>query len=144
MEYACRAASWPVVFRRDGEALVSGASATAALRTALSSSLSILERGRILLVFPEGYPTIDPGYTPKTSDTEFLSFQSGFARLVRAAATRGLQVPIVPAGFHYTHEPKWQVDLRFGEPVRMTESTSQRELVGHIESCVHRLSEATG
>jgi putative membrane protein len=141
MERACGAASWPVVFRRDGTGPVSDAEARAALRMALSDSLSILERGRILLVFPEGYPTIDPGYTPKTSETEFLPFQSGFVRLARAAAGQGMGIPIVPAGFHYIRGRRWNVVLRFGEPVAVQWSASQDALVKHIEDRVRQLSE---
>jgi putative membrane protein len=140
MEHACRAASWPVVYRPDSPTPVSRSEAMDVLRTALANSLSILKRGRILLVFPEGYPTIDPGYTPKTSDTEFLPFQSGFARLARAAVARGMDVPIVPAGFHYARGPRWQVALQFGEPVDPSDVVSQGELVRLIASQVRHLS----
>lgn len=140
MDHACQAASWPVVQRSDSPAPVASTEAVGVLRKALASSLSILERGRILLVFPEGYPNIDPGYTPKTNETDFLPFQSGFARLARAATAQGLHVPVVPAGFHYARGHRWEVDLRFGEPAEVGRWGSTRGLVEHVDARVRALS----
>lgn len=142
MGRACRMASWPVVLRRDGITPLPDFEALSTLRNALAMSLSILERRRILLVFPEGYPTIDPGYTPKMHDDEFLPFQPGFARLARAAAAQGMTVSIIPAGFHYTRGHRWQVELRFGQPVKLDPAASPNAIVEHVESCVRYLSTA--
>ncbi len=85
---------------------------------AVRDTLALLNAGHVVIIFPEAYPNIDPGLTPKTSPDAFLSFRAGFARLAQMAARRGLQVPIVPAGFTYHQRPdRWHVELRFGEPV---------------------------
>ena len=40
------------------------------------------------MVFPEGYPNVDPDYTPK-GEGEMLPFRPGFARLAVLAAQAG-------------------------------------------------------
>jgi putative membrane protein len=140
MERACRAASWPVVLRRDGVNPVGNGQAARAFRQAVRESLALLESGRILLVFPEGYPNVDPGYTPKRDDAEFLPFQPGLVRLATLAAARGLSVPIVPAGFSYQRGDRWQVILRFGAPITVERRTEEEAVLREIEMRVRCLS----
>jgi Acyltransferase len=54
-------------------------------RRALCDSVELLAEGRLLVAFPEGYPNIDPHYTPKKQPEEFLPFKPGFAAIVAAA-----------------------------------------------------------
>src|SRR5262249_47074759 len=69
-------------------------------RTALRYSVELLAEGRLLVVFPEGYPNIDRYYTPKMRPEEMLPFKAGFVAIAVAAEKRlGARVPIVPAGF---------------------------------------------
>ena len=72
-----------------------------ALREAMRQSIQILRDGKVLLVFPEGYPTIDPHPTPKTHDDEILPFQPGFVRIAREAQDSGIPLCTIPLGFHY-------------------------------------------
>jgi putative membrane protein len=140
MTALCRAAGWPVVLRRDGAVAVDSQEARRQLRQAVTDSLDVLARGHMLLVFPEGYPTIDPGFTPKRFDDEVLPFQPGFARLAALAAARGMRVPIVPAGLEYTRGERWRITLRFGAPRVIAARGDASALVGAIESDVCRLS----
>ncbi len=139
MEGACRAAEWPVVLRRSDQATVDIGTAIQAMRRAMRESVSHLRDGRLLLVFPEAYPNIDPGFTPKKDETSFLRFRSGVVRLAALAANEGHPVPIIPVGFSYQRGDRWQVALRFGKPVTIGnggETASLRE----IEMAVRRLS----
>jgi putative membrane protein len=140
MERACCAAAWPVVFRRDSETAVDETDAARALRRAAAATLDLLAAGRLVLIFPEGYPNIDPGFTRKTDEAAFLPFQPGFVRLAALAARRGLRVPIVPAGFSYRFDQRWQATLRFGEPVIVEHRSQEEAVLGEVESRVRCLS----
>jgi putative membrane protein len=140
MTALCRAAGWPVVLRRDGARAVDDRAARRALRRATADALDLLASGHALLVFPEGYPNIDPGYTPKQGDDDILPFQPGFARLATLAAARGLDVPIVPAGLEYARGDRWRVALRFSESRTATRRTDASAVIGDVEREVRRLS----
>lgn len=143
MTALCRAAGWPIVLRRDGAYSPDDADARGALRRATSESLELLAHGHALLVFPEGYPNIDPGYTPKQGDDDFLPFQPGFARLATLAAARGLEVPIVPAGLEYRRGDRWRLTLRFGEPCVVVRRSDAAGVIAEVEREVQRLSGLT-
>ncbi len=138
MQAACRSAGWPVVFRNTTE--VDRSIWLPMLRTALSESQEILEKGRVLLVFPEGYPTIDPHGSPKTGEDEFLPFHPGFARIAIDAWESGIPVQIVPVGLHYRQEDRWQVDLRFGAPIGPLSTAQPAALTTQVEQRVIALS----
>jgi 1-acyl-sn-glycerol-3-phosphate acyltransferase len=141
MEKACRAAGWPVVLRPHGPSGdIDELGAARVFRAAARDSLALFAAGKVLLVFPEGYPNIDPGYTPKQGDDEFLPFQPGVVRLASLAATRGLSVPIVPAGLSYRRANRWQVTLRFGEPLILVDRTQEAAILRTLEARVHVLS----
>ncbi|GIW03981.1 MAG: hypothetical protein KatS3mg059_0601 [Thermomicrobiales bacterium] len=115
---ACRAAQWPVIHRPDSPYPGRSADARHLLLQATRQTLRLLEHGHVVMVFPEAYPTIDPGLTLKTRPDEFLAFRPGFARFALLASRIGLRVPIVPAGLAYERaQGGWHVVLRFGEPV---------------------------
>jgi 1-acyl-sn-glycerol-3-phosphate acyltransferase len=146
MTRLCRAANWPVVLRRDGETPVDDIAAARALRQAFRDSIDVLRQGHVLLVFPEGYPNIDPGYTPKADETTFLPFQSGLVRIATLAASQGLVVPIVPAGLAYERIPgtskreRWRVTLRFGAPMTVTSRAGEAAALRELEARVRALS----
>jgi len=141
MEKACRAAGWPVVLRPHAPSGdVDELGAARAFRAAARDSLALLAAGKVLLIFPEGYPNIDPGYTPKQCDDEFLPFQPGIVRLASLAAARGLSVPIVPAGLSYRRANRWQVALRFGEPLILVDRTQEAAILRTLEARVHALT----
>lgn len=140
MTALCKAAGWPVVHRPDPGNPDAGTSRTAILRQGMADALATLEAGHALLVFPEGFPTIDPGYTPKQHDAEFLPFAPGVTRIATLAAARGIDVPIVPAGFSYEPGDRWHVTLRFGEPLRVRNRAYASAALAELEIRVRDLS----
>lgn len=154
LERASHMARWPVVLRPDApkyqaeqfpdEASRDVYEATAAryLQRAARETVELLRGGHALLVFPEGYPTIDPTFTPKTRDDEMLPFQAGFARLVALAERNGAtRVPVVPAGLEYERlrGERWRVVLRYGDPIVVGDA-GYREFMARVEQEVRRLS----
>jgi 1-acyl-sn-glycerol-3-phosphate acyltransferase len=149
METITRMARWPVLLRGDSPAI--GAMKNGALlsrkdilpyqRKAVRESVDLLVEGKILVIFPEGYPNIDPHYTPKTQLGEFLPFKPGFVSIVGATETRLNQaIPIVPAGFHYTPGKPWVARLNFGHPIFCKEFNAAREIISYLEATVRQLS----
>lgn len=139
LEAACRAARWPAVVRPDAATEIDPSGERAILRRAAKDAVSVLREGRVLLVFPEGYPTIDPNPTPKRADDEILPFRDGFARFARMAERSGVpSVPIVPAGLRYERGPRWRLTIRYGPAVAA--SDDYRAVRAEIEAQVRRLS----
>jgi len=153
MTRATTLARWPVVLRR--EALQSRVNrdrtwrgkifTAAAIRRsqprALDDSVALLAQGGVLVIFPEGYPNIDPHYTPKTRPAECLPFKAGFATIAAAAEKRlGVRVPIVPGGFLYTKDDRWTARLNIGPAVYLEDFVSRQLLVRHMERRVAELS----
>jgi putative membrane protein len=125
METVCNLAEWPIALRTEN---LRGAAASAFahgearryMRVAVERTRSLLERGELVAIFPEGYPTIDPAGTRKPDDDAFLPFRSGVLRLALGAArASGRSVPIVPAGFAYRllADDRYAVTLRLGAPM---------------------------
>ena len=120
MERACRAAGYPIVLRpatlgeRGGYA---SSEFTHYTRNALREIDALLCDGRVVLVFPEGYPNVDPAFARKPDDETFLPFASGYRRMIaRAERHPGVRVAVVPVGFHYTRGARWSIVARFGAP----------------------------
>lgn len=146
----CRAARWPIVYRPplDGEASapVSELDRFRAFRTALQESRALLDEGRVLVVFPEGYPNVDPHRTPKEGEA-FLPFQPGVMRIVRTAEAGGNRIPMVPVGFRYERivpapktGPTWRIAMRFGAARYRDAFPDDAAALAAIEADVHRLS----
>lgn len=123
MEWAVRAARWPALLRDDALAAgapsaYSPAEAPAYRLRAIRTAVDLLVDGRAVVVFPEGYPNVDPRFTPKTSADEMLPFRAGFATIRTLAARRArADVPVVPAGLFYEPGRRWRAVLRFGAPL---------------------------
>lgn len=133
MERACRAAEYPVVLRPAtlGERAGYASSEFARyMRAALRDVDALLRDGRVVLVFPEGYPNVDPAFARKSGDDAFLPFASGYRHMIARAERAGLRVAVVPVGFHYTRGAKWSIVARFGAPCD----------AAHAEEAVHALS----
>ena len=125
----CGAARWPAVVRTDpftaARHPVEPAAARAIMRRAVADAVALLREGRVLLVFPEGYPTIDPNETPKRDDDAVLPFQAGFARIARIAERSGVpSVPIIPAGLSYQRGSRWRLTIRYGAPLAASDNTA--------------------
>jgi putative membrane protein len=147
MELACRAAGWPVVPRPDFPGRPGGrrpsdslAADVPRLLAATRQCVRYLMAGEALLVFPEGYPNVDPGYTPKVDDDDVLPFRPGFARFAALAGHHGVNLPIVPAGLEYRRGRRWQVTIRFGVPIGFAPDRDLGTLVEIVEAAVGRLS----
>jgi 1-acyl-sn-glycerol-3-phosphate acyltransferase len=148
-----RLARWPVVLR--GDALLpkdnpgasrfrhafSPADVERYQRRAFQQSVQLLVDHRLLVIFPEGYPNIDPTYTPKTDNHGFLPFKRGFVAIARAAERRlGASLPIIPTGLQYSAGKTWKVHVRFSEPINRESYASENDLIRHCEEKVNRLS----
>lgn len=144
MKNACRAARWPTILRTDGPSPPSARKAAAELRRASRETLGLLREGRMILIFPEAYPAIDPVWTPKTDESVILPFHHGVVRFAAMAAREGIAVPIVPAGFSYGNGVRQQVSLRFGEPLWLGQGGDERVTLTELEARVRRLSSAAG
>jgi putative membrane protein len=144
-----RLARWPTLLR--GEALVRRAKNQQTLfsrhdmmryqRRAVKQSVELLVKGRLLVVFPEGYPNIDPTFTPKTEPEEFLPFKPGFIHIV-AAAERHLatDLPIVPTGLCYKPGEPWIAHVAFGAPIYRDGFSTKPDLLAFVEKEVRNLS----
>ena len=153
MEWATTVGRWPVVLRADAVKLnenynrrqrrnfISLDDVARYQRKAMRDSLKLLTEGRLLVVFPEGYPNIDPTYTPKTEANDFLPFKSGFAAIAAAAEIQlGKSIPIIPVGLRYTEGEPWIAQVNFGTPNYAREFFSRDLLVEHLERQVRILS----
>jgi putative membrane protein len=137
MERACRAAGYPIVLRPPTLGLREGFAREELLRytrSAMRDVVGLLRAHRVVLVFPEGYPNIDPAFTQKASDDAFLPFAEGYRRMVDAAERDGLtRVAIVPVGFRYERGSKWTIVARIGQPQSSGDPAA-------VERAVHELS----
>jgi 1-acyl-sn-glycerol-3-phosphate acyltransferase len=152
MEFACASARWPVALRPQRFADAARAAAPNAyakneiaryLRRSLADGARLLLEKRVLAVFPEGFPAIEPGANRTRGEAEFLPFQGGFANIAALAQRQGAgRVPIVPAGFSYTPigNQRYRVVLRLGAPLYLDSAPSRKELVHAIERRVRELS----
>lgn len=143
MSAACKAAGWPIVYRSNAQQPVNPALVRASNLNATKISIQHLREGKIVIVFPEGFPNIDPGYTPKTAEDEFLPFEPGVVRMATIAARAGVHAPIVPVGFSYQRGDKWRIQMRFGAPITVERRTDETDALARIESEVRRLSHPT-
>lgn len=148
-ETANRLVRWPTVLRGDAllhhadgcRSLFTAGDAIRYQRKALRQSVDLLVEGRLLVIFPEGYPNIDPTYTTKTEPDEFLPFKPGFLNIVSVAEKRlNHKIPIIPAGFHYTRESPWIGHLRFGSPIYRNNNPGKEDLIQNTEKAVKALS----
>jgi putative membrane protein len=126
MERACRWAGWPVLLRPQTVA-AGGAYSTDEvnryLRSGLRDAAELLRDGRVVVVFPEGYPLIEPvraGVSARVQDDgAVLPFDGGFRSVVQRATHYGARgIAIVPVGFAYERGgSKWRIRARFGVPM---------------------------
>jgi putative membrane protein len=154
MEAACRMARWPVLLRpaaldrrtgRAGRAVgpYAPGDAPSYLRRALREAHHLLGEGRLLVIFPEAYPNVDPTFTLKAGPEAWLPFSSIVARIaLRAARSVGQHVPIVPAGFDYEPGERRRVTLRFGPAISPAAAGGAAALTRQLEAAVAALSGA--
>jgi 1-acyl-sn-glycerol-3-phosphate acyltransferase len=153
MTQLTRLARWPVVLRADAllpkndrggshsRHAFSLADVQRYQHRAFQESVQLLLDHRLLVIFPEGYPNIDPSYTPKMDKHGFLPFKRGFFAIACAAERRlGASLPIIPTGLHYSSGKTWKIHVRFGEPINSESFASGKELIRYCEDKVRQLS----
>jgi putative membrane protein len=139
MEWMCRAAEYPIVLRsptveRTGS--YRRAEMVRYTRAAFRETTRLLRGGRVVLVFPEGYPTVDPTGTRKEGPNDWLPFEPGFLKMIELAERDGTtRVSLVPVGFAYEPGERWTITARIGSPVAREERR-----IGAIQDAVRRLS----
>ncbi len=154
IEFACSLADWPIILRgqqmrkheEDEPWVYRRVEARRYLRRLIQAATRILGSGAILVMFPEGYPNIDPHPTPKPDLDAFLPFQPGFIKLAELMERDGkTRVAIVPAGFSYTLDPgkPWHATVCFGPPLFRSDFASAEQLLQAVEEQVHALSHAS-
>lgn len=151
IEFACALADWPVILRseqfrehEDGEQWAfNPIEVRQYLRQVTLATVRLLRSGEILVIFPEGYPNIDPHPTPKPDLDAFLPFRPGFVKMAELAERdRHTQVAIVPAGLSYTREQgkHWQATVRYGPALFLSDFDNAEQLLIAVEERVHALS----
>jgi 1-acyl-sn-glycerol-3-phosphate acyltransferase len=141
IDRACRLLAWPTVLRPGHPGATDADEAARMLRRATREAIALLRDGRALLVFPEGYPNIDPHWTPKPNLEAWLPFDAGFAHLARLAQRNGAPAtPVVPVGFHYRRGRRWRIVARFGAPRVLSPDADLALFVADIEASVRALS----
>jgi putative membrane protein len=140
MQRLCDQVEWPTVIRTDTHGAKPSAESRALLRRAATQTVQMLRQGEIVVMFPEGYPNIDPSFTPKPDDEAFLPFQAGVVRLAALAATPERPVSIVPAGFCYRQGTRTAITLRFGMPIDIQRGDDLPQKLRQLEEAVTRLS----
>ena len=146
MERVCALVRWPVVPRASvgtNEALPAERSPNrASVRRAIRRCADVLAAGDILAVFPEGYPNVDPVYTPKRSLSDMMDFLPGFVTIVDlAGARRRDAIPVVPVGFAYERGERWTITMRCGPPLYRHGRESRDEFADLVRARVMALSE---
>jgi len=144
MERACRWAAWPVILRpeRVRDAAAYRADETGAyLRRGLRDAAALLRAGRVVAVFPEGYPAVDAaGRAPAPrvrGGIGLLPFGEGFRAIARRAERDGgAATPIVPFGLRYERlGESWRVRAAFGAPLASETSTAElQRIVGELST----------
>ena len=144
-----RVARWPMLLRADAlrpdnnssAILFSGNEPARYRRDALRAATELLIEGRLLVVFPEGYPNIDPVSSRKREPEQFLPFKPGFLSILRAAEARlNIKIPIIPAGLRYEPGNPWHGYLSFGGPIYRDQGVRRQAFLKSLESEVKKLS----
>lgn len=153
MESLARGCAWPVTLRsledKQGDGDASPEAATAyrpdEVQTyqyrAFRQCVALLERERVVVIFPEAYPVIDP-HTARAPRRETLApFKSGFARAAVAAARRyGRPISVVPVGIRVDAANERKLAFGFGQPILATATSDVQGLVARARADICRLS----
>jgi 1-acyl-sn-glycerol-3-phosphate acyltransferase len=143
MERLCGWARYPVILRPATAGSRCGYTAGEVaryLRSGLRDAAALLRDGRVVLVFPEGYPVVDPAAPNAAAGARdadgFLPFAPGYRTIAKIARRAGARdIALVPVGFRYDrHGAKWSIAARFGPPLAADAP------VDTLESAVRELS----
>jgi 1-acyl-sn-glycerol-3-phosphate acyltransferase len=146
LEQACWTARWPIIVRADSPLLNDGSAyrrteGIGLARRAVQEVEHLFQAGAVVVIFPEGYPGIDPSYTPKDRPDAFLPFRPGLARLIaRSQQHLGIPIPVVPVGLRYRRSGRWEIRVAFGPPLLLSEPYAALPFHRRVEAEVVRLS----
>jgi uncharacterized membrane protein/1-acyl-sn-glycerol-3-phosphate acyltransferase len=154
IEQACALADWPIVLRSEqirehatGRQWAYAPIETRRyLRQVALDAVRLLRSGVVLVIFPEGYPNIDPHPTPKADFKAFLPFRPGFVKLAELTERDGqTRVAIIPVGLAYTRVRgrRWYATVRFGPALFRDDFASADQVRHAVEEWVHVLSSQT-
>jgi putative membrane protein len=127
MEWMCRSADYPIVLRPPTLERTGAYRRDELLRytrAAFRQTTRLLRAGRVVLVFAEGYPNIDPNPSRKPGREDWLPFESGFSKMIQLAERDGsTRVALVPVGFRYgaAGGERWAIEARIGAPLAAAE-----------------------
>jgi putative membrane protein len=136
MERACGWAHWPVILRAttlDDRSAYEKSELLRYLRAGLRDAAALLNAGRLVTIFPEGYPVIDPTASPRTPQARdasgFLPFADGFRTILTLAhRTYPAPIPLIPIGFAYARKKnRWTITARIGKPLAESTPTTALE-----------------
>lgn len=121
METLCQLAGWPVIVRPNEfsrPSLVYGyPEAQGVLVRGLREAYSRLCQGQALVVFPEGYPLIDPHLPGRRQNSQSL-YEGAVWLAQRTAHMLRMAVPIVPIRIVYS--PDRSILVQAGAPIAVT------------------------
>ncbi len=147
VEGFCALFEWPAALRgenlSDDRAMAfSKSEVPSYVRRSVRFAARLLERGEVLAVFPEGYPTIDPVYARKPDSDAYLPFRPGFLGIAaQAQRDRVSRVPLIPTGLRYLRRHAgWDVDVRLGEPQYLERRSNRGQLIEQLSKSVRELS----
>ena len=153
MESLARGCAWPVTLRTsedrqgDGEPCFEAASAYRPnevrpyQQRAFRQCVELLGRERVVVIFPEAYPVIDPHTVRKPRRETLAPFKSGFARAAVTAARRhGRPVSVVPVGIRADAANQRKLDFGYGQPKLVTAASDVKSLVAQVRADICRLS----
>lgn len=103
--------------------------------------IDLLGRDRVLVIFPEGFPVIDPHTARAARRSALAPFKSGFARVAIAAARRrGMAIPVVPVGIRPDAYDDSRLAFVYGAPQQVTAATAVDALIAQTRAAVAQLS----
>jgi len=148
METLTSLAGWPVTLRPEelgaagrGRRAYGPDEVFAYQRRAFRECVELLREGRLLVVFPEGYPVLDPHAQREPRATVLAPFKSGFARLaVSASRSTGRPVHVLPVGIRVEEDTEGGLVLVFGQGREATASTNVNVLTAQTYDDVLELS----
>ncbi len=144
MELLCRIAGWPTIVRpreidRPGQ-IYSPREAQRLLVGGLREAVRRVAAGQLLVVFPEGYPLIDPHLPARRSTNDQVS--PGAIWIARAAAARiGTSIPVYPVQLETISSP---IVVMIGEPIMVTNQTDVGRATRQLEVALRATRSVAG
>lgn len=151
MEKLTHAAEWPVLLRtpeasRKGKRIHEKSAyhqreVFGYQRRAYKYCLELLTNDCALVIFPEGYPLIDPHTDRPPRDELLAPFKPGFARVALAAARQmNRDIDVVPIGVRVGNAPKCPMTFALGPPHVVSDGAEVGEIVDTVFHSVRSLS----